>query len=119
MKRATKPAAQRKITAERPYQPTLHQTFVMTNRNGLHARPCALLVRTLRPFACTVEVVASGMVANGQSILGLMSLAVAYGSRLTFIINGSQAARAMSSVQQLFQRQFEETYAAESRVTAA
>jgi phosphotransferase system HPr (HPr) family protein len=49
--------------------PILRQTFTLTNRNGLHARPCALLVRTLHPFACEVKVQHSDALASGNSVL--------------------------------------------------
>ena len=91
----------------------------MTNRHGMHARPSALLVKTLRRFACEVEVGAGGAVANGHSILGLLSLAVGFGSKLTFVINASEAARAMAAVQQLFKTQFEEAYRPENEATLA
>jgi len=108
-----------KIAPARTSSPTLRQTFTMTNRYGMHARPCALLVKTLRRFACEVEVAAGGTVANGHSILGLMALAVGFGSKLTFSISGSEAARAMAAVQQLFKTQFEEAYMPENKATAA
>lgn len=119
MKKPTRTATQKKLAPAGPTQPTLRQTFAMTNRKGMHARPCALLVRTLRPFACEARVEANGAVASGKSILGLMALAAGFGSNLTFIITGSEAARAMAAVQRLFETQFEEAYAPENKVTAA
>jgi phosphocarrier protein len=88
----------------------LCKTFVLMNRNGLHARPCALLTKTLRPLKCQVEVEANGGLANGYSIMGLMALAVSYQSRVTFTISGDDAARAMAAVERLFETRFEEAY---------
>ena len=85
-------------------------------QHGLHARPCALLVKTLRPFACDVKVEHDDATASGNSILGLMASAAGFESKLTFIITGSQAARAMVAVQRLFESQFEEAYALENKV---
>lgn len=119
MKKATQPATHKKIAPDGPTKPTLRQTFAMTNRNGLHARPCALLVKTLRPFACEVKVEHDDTTASGNSILGLMSLAAGFESKLTFIIGGSEAARALAAVQRLFETQFEEAYAPENKVTVA
>lgn len=109
----------KKIAPARTSNPTLQQTFVMTNRHGMHAQPCALLVKTLRPFACEVKVERDGEAASGKSILGLMALAAGFGSKLTFMITGSEAARAMAAVQQLFKTQFEEAYVPENKATAA
>jgi phosphocarrier protein HPr len=100
--------------------PSWHLTFVMTNRHGMHAQPCALLVKTLRPFACEVKVERDdGEAASGKSILGLMALAAGFGSKLTFMISGSEAARVMAAGQQLFKTQFEEAYVPENKATAA
>jgi phosphocarrier protein HPr len=94
-----------------PIQPPLRQTFIMTNHNGLHARPCALLIKVLQDFTCGVSVEHDGASANGRSILGLMCLAVGYKSKLTFVVSGKDAPQAMAAVQQLFVTQFEEAYA--------
>lgn len=48
-----------------------------------------------------------------------MALAAGFGSRMTFIITGSEAARAMAAVQRLFETQFEEAYAPENKVVVA
>lgn len=119
MKKTTQPVSHKKTASDGPAEPTLRQTFAMTNRNGLHARPCALLVKTLRPFACDVKVEHGDATASGNSILGLMALAAGFGSRMTFIITGSEAARAMAAVQRLFETQFEEAYAPENKVVVA
>jgi phosphocarrier protein len=112
MKKTTQTATYKKIAANGPNKPTLLQTFAMTNRYGLHARPCALLVKTLQPFACEVKVENDDATASGSSILGLMMLAAGFGSKLTFVISGSEAARAMAAVQRLFDAHFEYDYPA-------
>ena len=89
---------------------TLRRTFIMLNRNGLHARPCALLINALLKFKCAVDVEHDGAVTAGRSIMGLMCLAVGYESKVTFIMNGNDAPQAMAAVQQLFDTQFEEAY---------
>ncbi len=91
----------------------VRQTFVMTGRNGLHARPCALLDKTLHSFDCEVEVEHDGEITDGRSMFGLMGLAVGYGSKVRFIIKGRDARSAMAAVQHLFETQFEEAYAAD------
>ena len=112
MKKTTQTATYKKIAADGPNKRTLRQTFAMTNRYGLHARPYALLVKTLRPFACEVKVENDDATASGNSILGLMVLAAGFGSKLTFVISGSEAARAMAAVQRLFDTHFEDVYPA-------
>ncbi len=95
----------------RPPVQTLRQTFVLNLEHGLHARPCALLIKTLVPFRCDVQVEANGERANGHSIMGLMALAAAKGSKITFTITGQSAPAAMAAVSQVFETNFEEAYA--------
>ncbi len=85
---------------------TLRQSFVVNLKHGLHARPCAELVKTLRLFRSRVEVQANGQQANGHSIMGLMSLAAGPDCRLTFTISGLDAPEAMSAVSELFENGF-------------
>jgi phosphotransferase system HPr (HPr) family protein len=101
-----------KVSAAQPATPMLRQTFIMNNPNGLHARPCALLVKTLRPFQCQVTVECRGLRANAASILGLMSLAAACGSKMTFSITGGDAAQAIAALHRLFDTNFEDAYRA-------
>jgi len=92
---------------------TLRQTFAVNLKHGLHARPCAQLVKALRPFRSRVEVQANGQQANGHSIMGLMALAAGRDCRLTFTISGADAPQAMTAISQLFETDFgQPTYSA-------
>jgi phosphotransferase system HPr (HPr) family protein len=90
--------------------PPLCRTFVMTNPHGLHARPSALLVKTLLPFDCSVDIEVEGRHAPGNSIITMLSLSAGNGARITFTICGPDAARAMAAVNHLFETQFQEAY---------
>jgi len=85
---------------------TLRQTFTVTHAEGLHARPCSLLIRAVQPFDCTVTVRHGDHVANGRSILGLLSLGAGCDSKVTFCICGPEAQPAMASVKKLFEAAF-------------
>ena len=102
-----------------PKQTSLRRTFIMTNRNGLHARPCALLDKALQPFSCEVKVEHDGASTDGRSIFGLMGLAVGCESKMTFVMSGSDATQAMAAVQRLFDTQFEEAYAPHNKSAVA
>jgi len=86
------------------------RTLVLQNRLGLHARPSALIVKTLQPLKCEMHVHCAGETANARSILGLLSLAAGYGAKLTFSASGPDAPLAMEKIQRLFERNFEEAY---------
>ncbi len=92
---------------------TLRQSFVVNLQHGLHARPCAQLVKTLRPFRSTIDVEANGQQANGHSIMGLMALAAGRECTLTFTITGPDAPEAMNAVNELFETDFsQQTFSA-------
>lgn len=82
----------------------------MLNALGLHARPSALLVKTLSQFACEVTVECRCCWVSAKSILGVMSLAAGYKSQLTFKAVGRDAYRALAAVQELFETRFSEAY---------
>jgi phosphotransferase system HPr (HPr) family protein len=90
--------------------PSLRETFVVTHVEGLHARPCATLVRTLQHLQCTVTVQSGDYTTNGRSILGLLTLAAGCHSRVAFTITGRDAAQAMAAVRRLFQTSFADAY---------
>jgi phosphotransferase system HPr (HPr) family protein len=84
----------------------LCRSFRVNLEHGLHARPCAMLVKTLQPLHVSVVVASQGEQASGKSILGLMSLAAAFGDDLAFTITGPDAFQAMTKVAQLFETRF-------------
>jgi phosphocarrier protein len=90
--------------------PAITRALVLRNRLGLHARPAALIVKTLQDFQASVDVLGDGQTANARSILGLLSLAAGYGSQLTFTASGPDAVCALEAVQRLFDTNFREAY---------
>ncbi len=86
------------------------RTFVYTNFRGMHARPAALLVKSLADFKCSVMAQCNGEKANAKSILGLLCLAVGCQSKVTFTATGPDAPEAMLVIESLFQQQFDEAY---------
>jgi phosphocarrier protein len=89
---------------------SLRQTFVLNNPHGLHCRPAALLIRKLKDFDCSVLVAGNGAIANGRSIIGLLTLAAGYGTKLTVTLTGPDAKAAMSVIQLLFESNFTGAY---------
>jgi phosphotransferase system HPr (HPr) family protein len=92
--------------------PTARQTFVVNLEHGLHARPCALMVKTLLPFRSRVEVEANGERASGRSIMGLMALAAGFGCSITFTLTGEDAHPGLEAVRRLFATHFADAYRA-------
>lgn len=65
------------------------------HRLGLHARPAADFVRLANTFASDVRIKKGRRSVNGKSIMGILTLAAASGSRLTIEAQGADAAEAV------------------------
>ena len=76
-------------------------TFTIRNEHGLHARPGALLVSTVKPFAAKVTVEnldRPGNSVNAKSLMKLVALGVVAGHRLRFVAEGDDAKAAIEAV---------------------
>jgi phosphocarrier protein len=78
----------------------------IVNRLGLHARAAAKLVHTASGFASQVTVVKDGEEVDAKSILGLLLLAAAQGSRLRVRADGADEEKAMEAVTGLISNRF-------------
>ena len=86
----------------------VQKTFVIPNKQGLHARPAALFVQALQRFRCKVAVSKGDTEVNGKSLMGLMMLAAEQGSQLKVRLEGADAPEAMKEIEKLFVRKFDE-----------
>ena len=82
--------------------------LTIENRNGLHARPAALFVKTSSRFRSEVWVEKDGERVNGKSIMGLMMLAAGKGSVLRVTAEGDDATTVMTELEQLIRTRFGE-----------
>jgi len=80
----------------------LSEEMVVVSPMGMHARPAAKLVQTVLPFASDVYIQHNGLRVNAKSIMGLLMLAAAQGSRLTVTCKGPDARAALDAVRKLF-----------------
>lgn len=63
----------------------------IVNDKGLHARASARFVETVERFDARATVSRDGMEVSGDSIMGLLMLAAAKGSRIDVRLEGSEA----------------------------
>lgn len=95
-------------------QQAVLRDFVMKHPAGLHARPAALLVKTAAQFRSETTISSLGSTVSAKSILGVLSLAVGPGDKVTISTHGPDAADAMRAIAKLFELSFgEEDTAAE------
>lgn len=78
------------------------------NRLGLHARAAALLVQTVSRFSSEVKVSKDGQAVDGRSIIGLLTLGAAKGSRVRVEAKGNDAEESLKAIEDLFEKRFDE-----------
>ena len=80
----------------------------ISNRLGLHARAAAKLVHTAGRFGCDVTLIKEGEAVDAKSILGLMAIGAAQGSKISIVCDGEDEAKAMDAVSRLIENKFDE-----------
>lgn len=80
----------------------------IVNRLGLHARAAAKLVQTASAFRSRVLLLTDGEEVDAKSILGLLLLAAAQGTRLRVRCEGPDEEEALAAVAALIANRFEE-----------
>ena len=78
------------------------------NKLGLHARAAAQLVKTANRFSSEVTVTKDRNIANGKSIMGVLTLAATCGSTVKVRCEGGDAQDAMLAIEQLIDAKFGE-----------
>jgi len=86
----------------------ISKTFMIQNKFGLHARPSASFVQTASRFRSDIKVEKDGQVADGKSILDLMTLAAPYGTSIIVKANGEDAQDAVTALEVLIDGRFGE-----------
>jgi phosphocarrier protein len=78
------------------------------NKLGLHARAAALLVQTVNRFSANVKISKDGQTVDGRSIMGLLTLAAARGSKIQVEAEGKEAPEALRAIENLLEKKFHE-----------
>lgn len=86
----------------------LTRTVIVTNPQGLHARPADLFVKLASRFQAKIEVVKDGERVDGKSILAILTLAAVEGTRLDIEASGPDAEAALNALSELIQLDFGE-----------
>ncbi|GAA0220024.1 dihydroxyacetone kinase phosphoryl donor subunit DhaM [Saccharothrix mutabilis subsp. mutabilis] len=81
---------------------------VLTNEVGLHARPAALVARSLTGLDARVVVRFGDAEADAASVLALMGLSAPGGASVEVVASGADAAEAVRRVEDLAARGFDE-----------
>jgi phosphocarrier protein HPr len=80
----------------------------IVNKNGLHARPAAEIVKAAGKFTSDVTIVRDDLEVNGKSIMGVMMLAAECGATITLRADGPDADVAVETLATLVSSRFGE-----------
>lgn len=87
----------------------INKEFVINCSEGFHLRPAQVLMEAVTPFKSDIVLkTADDEEADAKSILGLMSLGLEKGTKVTIETNGPDEEDAMKAVEELFNNNFGE-----------
>ncbi|MDE2149668.1 MAG: HPr family phosphocarrier protein [Gammaproteobacteria bacterium] len=86
----------------------MQRTVTIVNRLGLHARAAAKLVTLAGRFGSEIRVRAGEREVSGKSIMGVLMLAAAQGTKITLLAEGPDARAALDALCALAADRFEE-----------
>ena len=87
----------------------VERSVQVVNRNGLHARPAAEIVKAAAKFKSDITIVREDLEVNGKSIMGVMMLAAEYGSMLLVRASGPDEGDAVGAIAKLIESKFGES----------
>jgi phosphocarrier protein HPr len=81
-------------------------SFIVINEKGLHTRPSTELVKCASGFRSHVSLHFQNLSVNAKSLLGILMLAAARGSKITVEAVGEDAEEAVKSILELASNKF-------------
>lgn len=74
-------------------------TYIITDENGIHARPAGLLIKKAAEFSSDITITFGSRTADAKKIFSVMSLCAKQNDEITVVIDGSDEEKAFSSLQ--------------------
>ena len=82
-------------------------TATIRNAMGIHCRPSAAIVKETRHFRGNIEVISSQRRCDPRSIMGLISMGLAPGERVTIRLTGRGEKTFAPKIVELVERRFD------------
>lgn len=73
--------------------------YVITDPEGIHARPAGELVKAAKAFGCNIQITKDGRSGDCKRIFGIMGLAAKKDQTVTFTFDGEDEAAAYEAIQ--------------------
>jgi phosphocarrier protein len=86
----------------------VERTVQILNKNGLHARPAAEIVKLAAKYRSEITISRDGTEVNGKSIMGVMMLAAECGASIVLRADGEDAEQAIDAIASLIANKFGE-----------
>lgn len=72
--------------------------YVITDPEGIHARPAGLLVKAAKEFSCDIKIEKNGKAMNCKAIFGIMGLGIKNGEEITMKFDGADEEAACAAI---------------------
>ena len=89
---------------------TVRKIFTVINDKGLHTRPSTELVKCASCFRSQIRLHYHSLEVDAKSLLDILILGAAKGSKIEIIATGDDAAEAVDAILQLANRKFHINY---------
>jgi phosphotransferase system HPr (HPr) family protein len=86
--------------------PPIRRVVVITNKQGLHARPAEKLVRTAQKFDAKVELIRDDRRVDARNMIDLLTLGAGQGTQLVLEAEGREAQAAVDALAELVEQVF-------------
>ena len=73
--------------------------MVIEMKNGLDARPTALAVQIACKYDSSIYIITGGKRVNAKSIMGMMTLSLVSGDKITVEVNGTDEKAALDEIE--------------------
>ena len=72
--------------------------YVITDNEGIHARPAGELIKAAKEFACAIRIQANGKTGDCKKIFTVMALGVKKGQEVTITFEGTDEDTACETI---------------------
>lgn len=66
----------------------VEKTITIVNKTGMHARPASQFVKMAVGFKSNIQLIKDDKIANGKSLINLLSMGINMGSAVTLKVEG-------------------------------
>lgn len=81
---------------------------IIINKLGLHARAAAKFVKIANRFESSVKIEKDGVVIDGKSMLGILTLAAVQGTKIKLSASGKDEKALLEALVKLIENKFDE-----------